>query len=119
MLNDQHRSVRWARVLVLGVSYKADVGDVRESPALLTMQLLHRRGADVRYHDFYVPEVRLNGGMTVCVQDLDTELEEADVVLLLTPHSAYDLESIASKARVVLDTRNAFGSDRRPNIVPL
>ena len=119
LLNDQHRSVRTARVLVLGVSYKADVGDVRESPALLTMQLLHQRGADVRFHDFYVDEVRMNGGMAVCVQDLDTELEEADVVLLLTPHSAYDLESIASRARIVLDTRNAFGSDRRPNIVPL
>ncbi len=119
LLNDQHRSVRGARVLVLGVAYKADVGDVRESPALLTMQLLHRRGADVRFHDFFVREAQLNGGRATCVADLETEVAEADVVLLLTPHSAYDLDAIADRAKVVLDTRNAYGSDRRPNIIPL
>ena len=81
MLNDQGRSVHGSRILVLGVSYKADVGDVRESPALLTMLLLYRRGADVRYHDFYVDQVK--------------------------------------KARVVFDTRNAYGADRRPNVIPL
>jgi UDP-N-acetyl-D-glucosamine dehydrogenase len=104
---------------VLGVSYKADVGDVRESPALLTMLLLYRRGADVRYHDFYVDEVRLNGDTARSVEDLDTELAEADIVLLLTPHKAYDLDAIADKARVVFDTRNAYGTDRRPNVIPL
>ena len=119
MLNDQGRSVQGARILVLGVSYKADVGDVRESPALRTMLLLYRRGADVRYHDFYVDEVRLNGSMAYSVEDLDEEVSQADIVLLLTPHKAYDLEAIAQNARVVFDTRNAYGTDRRHNVIPL
>lgn len=95
------------------------MGDVRESPALRTMLLLYRRGADVRYHDFYVDQVSLNGSTAHSVEDLDEEVSEADIVLLLTPHRAYDLDAIAQKARVVFDTRNAYGTDRRPNVIPL
>ena len=119
ILNSQGLAVNGARILALGVSYKPDVGDVRESPALHTMQALYRQGAEVRFHDFFVDEVRLNGAMTRCVLDLDEELETADVVLLLTPHSAYNLASIADRAHAVFDTRNAYGSERRENIIPL
>ncbi len=119
ILNTQGRSVNGARILVLGVTYKPDVGDVRESPALQTMQTLHKRGADVRFHDFYVDRVRLNGSMAACVEDLDSELAVADVVVLLTPHKGYDLDAISDRARVIFDTRNAFGPERRDNVVPL
>jgi UDP-N-acetyl-D-glucosamine dehydrogenase len=119
ILNAQGRAVKAARILVLGVAYKPDVGDVRESPALRTMQVLHKRGADVRFHDFFVKEVGLNGGVAQCVPDLEAELSAADVVLLLTPHAAYDLESIANRSRVVFDTRNAYGADRRENVIRL
>ncbi len=119
ILNSQGLAVNGARILALGVAYKPDVGDVRESPALHTMQALYRQGAEVRFHDFFVDEVRLNGAMTRCVENLDEELGTADVVLLLTPHSAYNLESIADQARAVFDTRNAYGSERRENIIPL
>ena len=119
ILNSQGLAVNGARILGLGVAYKPDVGDVRESPALQTMQALYKQGADVRFHDFFVDEVRLNGVMKPCVVNLDEELETADVVLLLTPHSAYNLESIADRARAVFDTRNAYGSERRENIIPL
>ena len=119
ILNNQGRAVNGARILVLGVAYKPDVGDVRESPALSTMQVLHKRGAEVRFHDFYIREVRLNGGTQRSVQDLDEELEAADIVLLLTPHAAYDLESIADRSRVVFDTQNAISAERRENVIRL
>ena len=89
------------------------------SPAVQTMQLLYRKGAAVSFHDFFVDEVPLNGGTSQCVADLDAALDEADLVLLLTPHSAYDLDAVADRATLVFDTRNAYGSNRRPNVVPL
>jgi UDP-N-acetyl-D-glucosamine dehydrogenase len=119
VLNDRGLAVKGADILVLGVSYKADVGDVRESPSLKVMQALHRKGANVRFHDFYVEEVPLNGGTARGEPDLDEAVADADCVVLLTPHADYDLERIADRAQVVFDARNAFGSARRPNIVTL
>lgn len=120
ILNEDGRSVKDASVLVLGVAYKADVGDVRESPALRTMQILYQKGAQVSFHDFFVDEVSLNSEVTHCVEDLEAALAATDLVVLLTPHSAYDLEAVADAARLVFDTRNAYGLDRRrPNVVAL
>jgi UDP-N-acetyl-D-glucosamine dehydrogenase len=119
ILNDRGRAVKDAHLLVLGVTYKADVGDVRESPSIRVMQALHRKGAHVSFHDFYVKEIQLNDDVARSVEDLDAALAEADCVLLLTPHSDYDLERIAERAKVVFDTRNAYGSARRPNVVTL
>lgn len=82
------------------------------------MQVLYRKGADVRFHDVYVDEVPLNGGSITSVE-LEPSLDEADVVVLLTPHREYDLETIADRSAIVFDTRNAFGADRRPNVVRL
>lgn len=119
ILNSQGQAMNGARILVLGVAYKPNVSDVRESPALQTMHVLEKRGADVRFHDFFVAQVPLSAGSTRCVADLDEELEVADVVVLITPHAAYDLESIAKRARAVFDTRNAYGPERRDNIIRL
>jgi UDP-N-acetyl-D-glucosamine dehydrogenase len=119
ILNGHGRSVNGARILVLGVSYKADVGDVRESPSLEAMQVLHRRGADVRFHDPYVPELELGGETVRCVPSLEDELAGADLVLLLTPHETYDLELIADLAPAVFDARNAYGTAAPANVVRL
>jgi UDP-N-acetyl-D-glucosamine dehydrogenase len=118
-LNDSGRAVKGANVLVLGVAYKADVGDVRESPALRVMNILERRGAKVSYHDPYVEQVFYRGSSTTR-SDLSTRsLQAADCVALLTPHSAYDLDWIAAHSTLVFDARNAYGEKRRANVVTL
>jgi len=107
-LNDQRKSVRGARVLLLGVAYKRDVGDVRESPALDIMKLLVDRGADLRYNDPYARTIAIDGGEKYESVPLDgRELESADLVMIVTNHSAYDYEFIVSRSNRVLDTRNA------------
>lgn len=119
-LNDAGKPVKGASILVLGVSYKPDVGDTRESPALKVMAALLRRGADVTFHDPYVREITLEGGRTLVRSELTQRLvATADCVAILTPHSAYELEWIADNAGMIFDARNAFGSDRRKNVVRL
>jgi nucleotide sugar dehydrogenase len=118
ILNGDGRAMKGAKVLVLGVAYKPDVGDVRESPALRTMLAMRKRGADVMFHDPYVERVPLNGG-TLERADMDAGMRSADVVVLLTPHSVYDLEALAEQAKLIFDTRNAYRGERRPNVVPL
>ena len=99
-LNDQNRSVRGARILVLGVAYKKDVGDVRESPALDVIKLLADRGADIRYNDPYAEEIGIDGGQKYRSVPLDRrELETADLVIIVTNHSSYDYEFIVAHSR--------------------
>jgi nucleotide sugar dehydrogenase len=118
-LNDAGKPVNKSRILVLGVAYKADVGDVRESPALKVIALLQRRGADVVFHDPHAPQVQMNGTLMASIELTQREIASADCVALLTPHRAYDLDWIADHAALVFDARNAFGADRRPNVVRL
>jgi UDP-N-acetyl-D-glucosamine dehydrogenase len=119
VLNEHGKAVKGARVLVLGIAYKADVGDVRESPALKVMQQLRRRGAKVSYHDPYVAAVDVDGVRVSRAAFTGRSLATADCVAILTPHSEYDLQWIADHARLVFDSRNAYNSDRRANIVRL
>ncbi|MEW6756113.1 MAG: nucleotide sugar dehydrogenase [Candidatus Latescibacterota bacterium] len=107
-LNDAGRAVGGARVLVLGVTYKPDVSDVRESPALQVLELLQGWGADVAYHDPYVPRLSVEGVELRSVALQATELERADCVVVVTDHAAYDWVWIASRSRLVVDTRNAL-----------
>ena len=118
-LNERGRALKGSRILVLGVAYKPDVGDVRESPALEVMRHLHRRGARVAFHDPYVEEVSMNGTRQRRTALTSRAVETADCVALLTPHGAYDLEWVADRARLVFDARNAYGQARRPNVVRL
>jgi UDP-N-acetyl-D-glucosamine dehydrogenase len=118
ILNGDGRPMKGAKVLVLGVAYKPDVGDVRESPALGTMLAMRKRGADVMFHDPYVERVPLNGG-TLDRANMDEGVRSADIVVLLTPHSVYDLEALAEQAELIFDARNAYRGERRPNVVPL
>jgi UDP-N-acetyl-D-glucosamine dehydrogenase len=118
-LNEAGKPVRGASILVLGVTYKADVADVRESPALKVMTNLYRRGAEVSFHDPYVAEVPMNGTVLSRVELTHRVMARADCVALLAPHGAYDLDWIAERAELVFDAHNAFPEDARRNVVRL
>ncbi|HTG48185.1 MAG TPA: nucleotide sugar dehydrogenase [Actinomycetota bacterium] len=118
ILNDVGRAVRGSKIFVLGVTYKADVGDVRESPSLMAMQALYRKGAEISFHDPFIEEVPLNGGR-IRRTELAEGLATADLVLLLTPHSSYDVDQIAEHAALVFDTRNAYGDASHDNVIRL
>jgi UDP-N-acetyl-D-glucosamine dehydrogenase len=105
-LNEREKSVKGSRILVLGVSYKRDVEDVRESPALDILRLLESRGARVGYNDPHVPRLELDSSVLSSL-DLLPAVAEADLVVIVTDHSSYDYARIVEKARLLLDTRNA------------
>ena len=116
-LNQQGKPLKGSRVLVLGVAYKKDIDDLRESPALEILDLLSRKGVDVRFHDPYVPEIKADshtpeGAVGKSVQLTDQALREADAVMIVTDHSNIDYERVARLARTIIDTRNASGSRR-------
>jgi UDP-N-acetyl-D-glucosamine dehydrogenase len=118
-LNDHGTSVKGAALLALGVTYKPDVGDVRESAAIEVISRLQRKGAVVSFHDPYVEEVREHG-LQLRRSPLTTEaLRAADCVLLLTPHSSYDLASLVRHAPLLFDARNAIGDRGTPSVVTL
>jgi UDP-N-acetyl-D-glucosamine dehydrogenase len=109
-LNDQAIAVRGAKILVVGVAYKKNVSDVRESPALDIIRLLRRQGAEVRYHDPYVPQVN-EDGVTQSSVDLTSKVVTwADCVVLATDHSNIDYDLLRGKSPGVVDTRNALNS---------
>ncbi len=106
-LNAHERSLRGSRVHLVGVAYKADVGDLRESPALKLIELLRAGGGEVSYTDPHVPELTENGLRSV---DLDGAVAAADCVAIVTAHSGIDHAGLAERARLVVDFRNATGS---------
>ena len=120
-LNDKSRSLRGANVLVLGVAYKPDVNDVRESPALEIIEMLMHKGARVTYADPYTPQLALGAGKLAAVEASPETVAAADCVLILTNHSAFDYRMIADRATLVVDTRNALKAHRagRATIVTL
>ena len=107
-LNDHGRAVRGSSILVLGVTYKADVNDIRESPALEIVELLARRGAQVSYADPFTPQLTMDGLKLSAVEASAETLAAADCVLILTSHSSFDYGMIAQQASLVVDTRNAM-----------
>jgi len=117
-LNDREKSVKGSRVLVLGVTYKRDVDDVRESPALDILKILEGKGARVGYNDPYVPELQLDR-TALRSQELLPAVRGADVVVIVTDHSAYPYREIVEAAPVVVDTRNATRGIRSPKILKI
>lgn len=114
MLNEQHRAVNGAAVLLLGVTYKADVADCRESPADPLAKRLLSWGARLSYHDPFVPQWTPRGAKeTFESVDLEAALGAHDLVVLLQPHSVYDLKSIAASATRLLDTRGLVPDHER------
>ena len=107
-LNDHGKSVKGSRVLVVGVAYKKDISDMRESPALDIIQLLQEKGADVVYHDPHVASLRHEGIDLDTVDSLNDTLGAADCTVIVTDHAEYDWAEIADKAGLVVDTRRAL-----------
>jgi UDP-N-acetyl-D-glucosamine dehydrogenase len=106
-LNENRKPVNGSRVLVLGVAYKKDIDDMRESPALDVIKLLEERGATVVYHDPHIPSFREDGHERVSVPFSDEELSRADAVVIITDHSVFDYQRIVDLAPLIVDTRNA------------
>jgi UDP-N-acetyl-D-glucosamine dehydrogenase len=117
-LNDFAKSVRGSRVHVLGIAYKRDIDDVRESPALDIMLLLERLGAVVTFSDPYVRRIQLNGG-NLDAQEMLPSVASADCVVIVTDHSAVDYTSVVEHSKLIVDTRNALKGFRSPKIVRL
>lgn len=107
-LNEAGKAVKGSAILILGVAYKRDVSDVRESPALDIIHLLEEKGARVRYHDPHVASVRHEEIEMVCVPSLDEALAEADAVVVVTDHSSYDWAQVRAGAALVVDTRHVL-----------
>ncbi|GAA4910146.1 nucleotide sugar dehydrogenase [Nesterenkonia rhizosphaerae] len=107
LLNDEGKALNGSKVLLLGVTYKPNIADQRESPAVPVANVLRDKKAKVLFHDPLVEEWRLESGNLRCVPDLDEALGEADVVVLLQDHAAYDVEQLISKSKLFFDTRGA------------
>jgi UDP-N-acetyl-D-glucosamine dehydrogenase len=118
-LNQRKKSVKGSRVLVLGVAYKADIDDTRESPALDVMELLLEMGARIEYSDPMVPTLRFLD-RTMKSQPLSAAvLRRADCVVLTTAHKSFDYAAIYRNAKLIVDTRNAFGNRRGRKLIRL
>jgi UDP-N-acetyl-D-glucosamine dehydrogenase len=115
VLNEDRIAVKGSRILLVGLAYKADIADDRESPALQVFERLLARGANVVYHDRYLPSAEIGGRRFESVS-LDDALKETDLTVILTAHRYLDLEAIVATARRVFDTRNATRRLAAPNV---
>jgi UDP-N-acetyl-D-glucosamine dehydrogenase len=116
-LNERGKPLKGSKVLVLGAAYKPDIDDVRESPALDVIGLLMKKGAEVRYHDPYIPKIHheTEGWHMDSVPHLMDAVREADAVVIVTNHKVYDYEAIVREAKFVFDSRNATGKFAKGN----
>src|SRR6202044_2489003 len=117
-LNGHKKSMNGSRILILGVAYKKDIDDLRESPALTIIELLQKEGAQVSYHDPYFPLI--GKGRKYDLQMKRTELEKLgqyDCIVIVTDHSDYDYKKIVGEAQLVVDTRNATKGIDSPKVV--
>jgi UDP-N-acetyl-D-glucosamine dehydrogenase len=117
-LNDRGKAVKGSHIHILGVAYKRDIDDVRESPALDIIHLLQRRGAKVTFSDPYVPSLRMYQEILTSVDALET-VEQADATVIVTDHSQIDYQPIVERAALIVDTRNALRGMVAPNIIRL
>ena len=119
-LNRFQKSIRGSNVLVLGIAYKKDIDDVRESPALDVMTLLEHGGAKVDYYDEFVPKIKWNDTEKLSENELSAEmLNLYDVVVVVTDHSNIDYNFVKSNSKLIVDTRNVFKGNTGKNIIRL
>lgn len=119
-LNDDKKALNGAKILMLGVAYKKDVNDVRESPALAIIDLLRAKGADVTYHDSWIPEIDFedahvlgSGEPLHSIELADEAIKNSDCVIIVTDHTGVDYTRVGELANVIVDTRNAFKPEAR------
>jgi UDP-N-acetyl-D-glucosamine dehydrogenase len=117
-LNDRGRAVKGSRIHIMGVAYKRDIDDVRESPALDIIHLLKQRGATITFYDPYVPSIRIDDEILLTT-DSSEVLPSVDCVVIITDHTAIDYEAILRDARLIVDTRNAFRGVASEKIIRL
>ncbi|HPS41297.1 MAG TPA: nucleotide sugar dehydrogenase [Anaerolineaceae bacterium] len=108
-LNDHEKSLKGSDVLVLGVAYKPDIDDLRESPAIDVIRLLEQKGAHVSYHDPYIEKINEEGWEIRSVPELMPAVKKADCVVIVTNHKVYDYAEILKESKLIVDTRNALG----------
>jgi len=116
-MNDRGKTLKGSKLLVLGVAYKPDIDDVRESPALDVIGMLQNKGAQVQYHDPYIPHIHheYDGWEMDSVDDMMKAVKESDAVIIITDHKTYDYPAIVDAAKFVFDTRNALGNLAKNN----
>jgi UDP-N-acetyl-D-glucosamine dehydrogenase len=107
-LNEQGKSLKGSKILLLGIAYKKNIRDLRESPALDIMHLLEEKGAQVEYHDPHVPHFDYEGFARTGISDLETSIAAADCVVITTDHTTYDWDDVRAAARLVVDTRHVI-----------
>ncbi|MGD8586572.1 MAG: nucleotide sugar dehydrogenase [Chloroflexota bacterium] len=118
-LNDESKAVKESKILILGVAYKPNVGDLRESPALDIIHLLQERGAELTFNDPHVDDLSDEGVEVPSVALTDQNLREADCVVVVTHHDAFDWQRIANQSRLVVDTRHVVDRGGRARVVTL
>jgi UDP-N-acetyl-D-glucosamine dehydrogenase len=117
-LNDRGKAVKGSKILVLGIAYKKDIDDLRESPSLTLIEILRKRGAEVSYNDPYFPTVGRGRHYDLNMTCAPLEnLGDYDCVLIATDHSDYDYQRIVNESQLVVDTRNATGGIFAANVV--
>jgi UDP-N-acetyl-D-glucosamine dehydrogenase len=114
-LNSVRKSVNGSKVLILGAAYKRDINDIRESPALDVIKLLQERGAEVSYHDPYIPDLHHEGIELRSVDLTADALHGSDCVVIVTDHSVFDYDWVASEALIIVDSRNALKKVEHPH----
>src|SRR5512142_2578671 len=102
-LNEQGKALKGSQALVLGVAYKTDIDDLRESPALDQIALLKKKRSQVSYHDPYVPSLREDGTVMTSVTDLMAEVKRVDCVAIITNHKVYDYKAILDASKLIVD----------------
>lgn len=114
-LNEHQKPIKGSKVLVLGAAYKPDIDDLRESPAIDVIRLLQQKGAEVSYHDPYIPQIKHDGWTVKSIKNLDDGIKTADCVVIVTNHKAYDYKALLNNAKLIVDTRNALGTSGMDN----
>jgi UDP-N-acetyl-D-glucosamine dehydrogenase len=115
-MNERGMTLKGSHCLVLGAAYKPDIDDLRESPALDVIGLLQKKGAEVEYHDPYIPKLKTHDDIEMqSVPDLMKAVTEADCVVIVTNHKCYDYKAILDSAKFIYDSRNALGKMGKGN----
>src|SRR6185437_3639037 len=117
-LNQHRKSINGSKILILGLAYKRDIDDLRESPSLTIIELLREKGASVAYNDPYFPTVGQGRHYALDMTNTPLEdLDQYDAVVIVTDHSSYDYAAIVEQSQLVVDTRNATRGIRSEKIV--
>ena len=114
-LNTHKKALNGSNILVIGIAYKPNIDDLRESPALDIIHLLEQKGARVGYHDPFIKSFKNDEVRMESVSDLDSAVKAADCVVIVTNHSAYDYQKMLADAQLIVDTRNALGLQGQKN----